>query len=40
VALFPIADPVYDGLRGDPRFHALLERAKLTPASSSEVSIP
>jgi TolB-like protein/tetratricopeptide (TPR) repeat protein len=39
VALFPIADPVYDGLRGDPRFHALLERAKLTPGSSSEVSI-
>ena len=40
VALFLIADPVYDGLRGDPRFHALLERASLTPGSSSEVSIP
>ena len=40
VALFLIADPVYDGLRGDTRFHALLERASLTPGSSSEVSIP
>jgi serine/threonine-protein kinase len=39
VALFLIADPVYDGLRGDPRFHALLGRASLTPGSSSEVSI-
>jgi TolB-like protein/Flp pilus assembly protein TadD len=39
VALFLIADPVYDGLRGDPRFHDLLERASL-PGSSSEVSIP
>jgi TolB-like protein/Flp pilus assembly protein TadD len=40
VALFLIADPVYDGLRGDPRFHALLERASLIPGRSSEVSIP
>jgi serine/threonine-protein kinase len=40
VALVLIADPVYDGLRGDPRFHALLERASLTRGSSSEVSIP
>jgi TolB-like protein/Tfp pilus assembly protein PilF len=40
VALFLIADPVYDGLRGDPRFHALLERASLILGGSSEVSIP
>jgi TolB-like protein/Tfp pilus assembly protein PilF len=39
VALFLIADPVYDGLRGDPRFQALLGRARLTPGDSSEVSI-
>jgi TolB-like protein/Flp pilus assembly protein TadD len=39
VALLLQADPVYDGLRSDPRFSVLLQRVHLSPVGSPAVSV-